>query len=72
MPDYRRGADTAGSRIVVNDPFDLNRFIEAQAGVYPGVLRELERGSKTGHWIWFIFPQISGLGRSRTSRYYAI
>ena len=51
---------------------DLSRFLEAQAGVYDGVLAELRRGRKTGHWIWFIFPQIAGLGRSSTSQHYAI
>jgi uncharacterized protein (DUF1810 family) len=52
--------------------FDLDRFVAAQEGVYPAVLDELRRGRKTGHWIWFIFPQIAGLGRSETSRHYAI
>ncbi len=53
-------------------PFDLERFVEAQEGVYEGVLRELRAGRKTGHWIWFIFPQLAGLGRSETSRFYGI
>ena len=44
---------------------DLDRFVTAQAGVYDGALAELRRGRKTGHWIWFIFPQIAGLGRAR-------
>ena len=52
--------------------FDLERFVEAQEGVYEGVLRELRAGRKTGHWIWFIFPQLAGLGRSETSRFYGI
>lgn len=52
--------------------FDLQRFVDAQAGVYAGVLDELRRGRKVGHWIWFVFPQIAGLGRSETSRFYAI
>jgi uncharacterized protein (DUF1810 family) len=51
---------------------DLERFVAAQEGVYAGVLDELRRGRKTGHWIWFIFPQIAGLGRSEVSRYYSI
>ncbi len=50
----------------------LDRFLVGQEGVYPGVLDELRSGHKTGHWIWFIFPQIAGLGRSEVSRYYAI
>ena len=53
-------------------PYDLERFMAAQEYVYEGVLSELRRGSKTGHWIWFIFPQVAGLGHSDTSRYFAI
>ena len=53
-------------------PHDLERFITAQAGAYDGALRELQRGHKTGHWMWFIFPQLRGLGRSELSRYYGI
>jgi uncharacterized protein (DUF1810 family) len=52
--------------------FDLQRFIDAQAGAYDGALRELRAGHKTGHWIWFIFPQLAGLGRSEMSRFYGI
>ena len=52
--------------------FDLERFVSAQEGVYPGVVEELRRGRKVGHWIWFIFPQVAGLGRSPTSALYAI
>jgi uncharacterized protein (DUF1810 family) len=53
-------------------PFDLERFVTAQEGVYEGALRELRAGRKTGHWIWFIFPQLAGLGRSETSRFFGI
>ena len=53
------------------DPFDLERFVAAQGG-YDGVVRELRGGRKTGHWIWFIFPQLAGLGRSDVARSYAI
>ena len=53
-------------------PDDLQRFVDAQERVYDGVLEELRRGQKVGHWMWFVFPQIAGLGRSATSRYYAI
>ncbi len=53
-------------------PYDLERFVSAQEYVYDGVRGELRRGLKTGHWIWFIFPQVAGLGRSDVSRYYAI
>ena len=55
-----------------NDPFDLNRFVEAQEGMYQRALGELHRGRKASHWIWFIFPQIQGLGTSSTSKLYAI
>ncbi len=51
---------------------DIERFVAAQERVYGGVLGELRRGRKTGHWTWFIFPQLAGLGRSELSRYFAI
>ncbi len=54
------------------DPYALNRFIKAQAGIYDRVLAELRGGQKQTHWMWFIFPQIDGLGFSPTSRFYAI
>jgi uncharacterized protein (DUF1810 family) len=54
------------------DPFGLERFIAAQNPVFHHVLLELEAGTKTGHWMWFIFPQIRGLGRSPASVEYAI
>jgi len=56
----------------MSDPFDLERFVAAQRPVYDDVLEELRRGRKTGHWIWFIFPQVAGLGQSAMSRRYAI
>jgi uncharacterized protein (DUF1810 family) len=55
-----------------NDPYDLARFVHAQQGVYPSALAELRSGSKRSHWMWFIFPQFRGLGRSPTSQHYAI
>jgi uncharacterized protein (DUF1810 family) len=51
---------------------DPGRFIAAQDGVYDRVLRELEEGAKRTHWMWFIFPQIAGLGLSATAQHYAI
>ena len=54
------------------DPFNLARFTEAQNGVYEHVVAELRRGRKTSHWMWFVFPQIAGLGQSATSRHYGI
>lgn len=54
------------------DPFNLNRFISAQQGIYERVVSELQAGRKASHWMWFIFPQIKGLGFSLTTRKYAI
>lgn len=56
----------------MDDPFNLQRFVDAQSLVYETVLRELRAGRKTTHWIWFIFPQAKGLGRSPMSERYAI
>ncbi len=52
--------------------FDLKRFIEAQAPIYQQVCRELEAGKKRTHWMWFIFPQLHGLGQSPTAQYYGL
>lgn len=57
---------------VSSDPYNLERFIEAQRGGFEQACDELERGRKTGHWMWFIFPQIAGLGYSAMSQKYAI
>tara|TARA_R110002096_G_scaffold4501_38_gene21296 strand:- start:1963 stop:2397 length:435 start_codon:yes stop_codon:yes gene_type:complete len=54
------------------DPFSLERFESAQEGIYDTVCRELKKGKKRSHWMWFIFPQLDGLGRSSTARHYAI
>lgn len=51
---------------------NLKRFLDAQDGVYETALKEVKKGKKTGHWMWYIFPQISGLGFSETARFYAI
>lgn len=51
---------------------DLSHFVTAQEGIYPAALAELRAGRKTSHWMWFVFPQIAGLGRSETARFYAI
>jgi uncharacterized protein (DUF1810 family) len=58
----------------VDDPYGLERFVAAQdaEGTYERALTELRGGSKRSHWMWFIFPQIAGLGQSPTSRKYAI
>ncbi len=55
-----------------DDPFSLKRFLSAQTGVHDRALAELRSGEKRSHWMWFIFPQIEGLGFSATSRQYAI
>jgi uncharacterized protein (DUF1810 family) len=55
-----------------NDPFDLQRFVDAQAPVYDRVCAELRNGRKQSHWMWFIFPQIAGLGHSAMAQRYAI
>jgi uncharacterized protein (DUF1810 family) len=56
----------------MDDRFNLNRFVDAQSGEYEDVLAELRAGRKHSHWIWFIFPQLKGLGRSSTSEYFGI
>ena len=53
-------------------PFNLGRFVEAQQAVFDGVVAELRSGQKSSHWMWFVFPQLRGLGRSETARLYAI
>ena len=54
------------------DPFDLQRFVDAQDRAYDTALEELRSGRKRGHWIWFVFPQLQGLGRSATAIRYSI
>ena len=54
------------------DQYNLNRFIEAQMVIYEGAMLELARGRKDSHWVWYIFPQIEGLGNSETIKLYAI
>ena len=57
-----------------DDPYDLQRFVDAQdaGGTYARALVELRQGQKVSHWMWFVFPQIAGLGSSPTARAYAI
>ena len=52
--------------------YDLNRFLSAQRRDYAAALREIRSGRKRSHWIWYIFPQVAGLGMSSTSQFYAI
>lgn len=56
----------------MSDPYNLQRFVDAQEPVYDTVLAELRAGRKRTHWIWFIFPQIAGLGRSDMAQRFAI
>jgi uncharacterized protein (DUF1810 family) len=58
----------------VSDPFDLQRFVDAQdaGGTYEQALAELRAGAKRSHWMWFVFPQVAGLGRSPTAQHFAV
>ena len=56
----------------MNDQFDLQRFVEAQASTHARALAELKSGRKQSHWMWFVFPQLAGLGHSDMARRYAI
>ena len=55
-----------------SDPFDLGRFLAAQDGVYPAALAEVSAGRKRTHWMWFVFPQLRGLGSSQMARRYGV
>ena len=54
------------------EPFDLQRFVDAQDAVFPAIRAELRAGRKESHWMWFIFPQLRGLGQSSTARFFGI
>lgn len=56
----------------MDDPYNLGRFLEAQERNYEVALRELRAGAKRSHWMWYVFPQLRGLGRSETAQFYAI
>ena len=56
----------------MDDKYNLTRFVRAQDPVYASVVAELEAGRKASHWMWFVFPQLAGLGHSPTARLYAI
>src|SRR6185369_14652975 len=56
----------------VGDPYNLQRFVEAQEGIFDTALAELKAGRKRSHWMWFIFPQLAELGRSQTAKFYGI
>jgi uncharacterized protein (DUF1810 family) len=55
-----------------DDPHDLQRFVSAQEGVIDAVREELRAGRKRSHWMWFVFPQMKGLGASSTAQHYGI
>lgn len=55
-----------------SDPYHLQRFVDAQEAVYASALAEIEAGFKKSHWMWFIFPQLAGLGESEKSQYYGL
>jgi uncharacterized protein (DUF1810 family) len=61
--------DNDGGR---RDPYDLERFVRAQAENYTEALDEIRAGSKESHWMWYVFPQFAGLGFSSTARFYAV
>ncbi|MGC6329979.1 DUF1810 domain-containing protein [Rhizorhabdus sp. FW153] len=65
---------SVGERIsgAMEEGFDLDRFVAAQEGVLDQALAEIRRGAKRGHWMWFIFPQLRGLGRSPTAQHYGL
>ena len=56
----------------MSDPFDLQRFVDAQAQTYEQALSELREGQKRTHWMWFVFPQVAGLGRSGMAQRFAL
>lgn len=56
----------------MNDPYDLQRFIKAQGAHMGAIEKELSQGKKTSHWMWYVFPQLAGLGRSATAEMFAI
>jgi uncharacterized protein (DUF1810 family) len=65
-------ASPVRAAVMPADPYDLARFVTAQEGVYEAARGELRAGRKRGHWMWFIFPQVEGLGHSPTARKFAI
>ena len=65
-------SDAPGGHARMADPFNLQRFVDAQERVIESVRAELRSGCKRGHWIWFIFPQLKGLGQSATSQMFGI
>jgi uncharacterized protein (DUF1810 family) len=71
-PDLLLCHEAAMQEIDRSDPYHLQRFVDAQATTFEQARNELQAGHKTGHWMWFIFPQIVGLGHSPLARKFAI
>lgn len=73
MPRFD-GGPTGAESAHVSDPFRLQRFVDAQDrdGIYDQAMRELRAGRKHSHWMWFVFPQVAGLGSSPMAQHYAI
>ncbi len=69
---YRAAASQGARIITMSDPYELERFVVAQTNTYEAALTEIRRGAKRSHWIWYVFPQIAGLGTSAMSKHYAI
>jgi uncharacterized protein (DUF1810 family) len=67
-----RWLDERECTVSADDPYGLRRFVDAQEPVWHRVRAELERGRKASHWMWFVFPQVAGLGSSPTAQHYAI
>ena len=60
------------SKIMIQDSYNLNRFLDAQDDMYPIALRQMQEGRKRSHWMWYIFPQLKHLGHSYNSNFYGI
>ena len=72
MKSRERHAASAGREGEMDDPYDLQRFVDAQDRIYAQMKDELRAGHKRSHWMWFVFPQIEGLGESAMAQRYAI
>jgi uncharacterized protein (DUF1810 family) len=71
--DWGNAVFLEGDRMTsIDDPYDLERFVQAQSADYDRALGEIKRGRKTSHWMWYVFPQFAGLGSSAMSRRFAI
>jgi uncharacterized protein (DUF1810 family) len=75
---HEKGIAAAGTTLflrhsgMTSDPHNLQRFLDAQQDTYAVALAELRQGRKSSHWMWFVFPQLAGLGRSPAAQHYAI